>query len=346
MSAEKRDYTMTFFGSGLKELKRFIRYQLNDGGTGKDMGLTLALKVTASLLYNFARWKVSCIFYEPVGVKYTCSAVLDVMENGTETDKLEMKGGHGIYARDRVYVDKALIGSTYTAAPTSGAWKEGDLVPNADIGSDVLGWRCRTGGTFGGTTHIGWAILGVGFDYVYHNSDNVTGIAVGDYITIPFGFPDATKAKRILGIDGVSATRKVFVDSISNAAARSDCDITYADPVFDAIRITPDLSGTGSRLVQASSTGLLSASIGILTASGTWDPGNMAADGDATATTITVTGAAVGNQVSASLTTIGANNVLISAHVQAADTVRVTLLNKTGGALDIASGTLAVKVWA
>ena len=75
----------------------------------------------------------------------------------------------------------------------------------------------------------------------------------------------------------------------------------------------------------------------------TWDPANMA-DGAVTSTTITVTGARVGDPAVASLTTIGVNDVMVSAHVQAADTVRVILYNRTGGALDIASGTLTAVV--
>lgn len=81
-----------------------------------------------------------------------------------------------------------------------------------------------------------------------------------------------------------------------------------------------------------------------LSASATWDPANMAADGDTVSTTIAVSGSQTTDFVSASLSSIGANNVLISAHVQAAGTVRVTLMNKTGGALDIGSGTLTVGV--
>ena len=75
----------------------------------------------------------------------------------------------------------------------------------------------------------------------------------------------------------------------------------------------------------------------------TWDPANMIAGGIAS-TTIAVTGARVGDPAVASLATIGVNDVMISAHVQAADTVRVILLNLTGGALDIASGTLTAVV--
>ena len=82
-----------------------------------------------------------------------------------------------------------------------------------------------------------------------------------------------------------------------------------------------------------------------LSATTTWDPGNLAADGDVTATTITVTGAAVGDLAVASLDSIGANSLLLHAHVQAADTVRIILMNKTGGAHDVASGTLRAGVW-
>jgi hypothetical protein len=84
-------------------------------------------------------------------------------------------------------------------------------------------------------------------------------------------------------------------------------------------------------------------SVPYLTATATWDPANLAADGDAVSTTIAVPGALTTDKVVASHDQIGANNVLISAHVQAADTVRVTLMNKTGGALNIASGTLSVR---
>lgn len=81
-----------------------------------------------------------------------------------------------------------------------------------------------------------------------------------------------------------------------------------------------------------------------LTATATWDPANLATDGAATSTTVTVTGAQVGNTAWATHNQIGANDVLISAHVQAADTVRVVIMNKSGGALNIGSGTLTVHV--
>ena len=63
-----------------------------------------------------------------------------------------------------------------------------------------------------------------------------------------------------------------------------------------------------------------------------------------TATNITVTDAAVGDTMAVGFP-CGNNNVLLTGHVSEADTVRVMLMNKTGGSLDLASGNLRVDVW-
>jgi hypothetical protein len=81
----------------------------------------------------------------------------------------------------------------------------------------------------------------------------------------------------------------------------------------------------------------------VLQASATWNPTSLA-DGAVDATTVPVLGAAVGDPALAGFPA-GANRVLLSAHVSAADTVHVTLMNKTGGVLDLASDTLTVLVW-
>jgi len=74
----------------------------------------------------------------------------------------------------------------------------------------------------------------------------------------------------------------------------------------------------------------------------TFDPGSLA-DGVQQLTDVTAPGAAVGSFAQASFT----NDLLgidLHAHVSAADTVRCVFQNETGGTLDLASGTLAVRV--
>ena len=82
----------------------------------------------------------------------------------------------------------------------------------------------------------------------------------------------------------------------------------------------------------------------VLRASATWDPGDIG-DTAVASTTITVAGAVAGDTVIASHDQIGANDMIVSAHVQATDTARVVVHNKTGGNLNIGSGTLYVTVF-
>lgn len=76
----------------------------------------------------------------------------------------------------------------------------------------------------------------------------------------------------------------------------------------------------------------------------TWSPGAIAASGSAT-TTITVTDAAVGALVMASHDKILTSALTISAHVSAADTVKVVIANPTTASITPASGTLRVVVF-
>lgn len=79
-----------------------------------------------------------------------------------------------------------------------------------------------------------------------------------------------------------------------------------------------------------------------LTGSATYDPPSLA-DGAGASTTVTVTGAALGDfaQASFSLSTQG---ITVTANVTAANTVTVRFQNETGGILDLASGTLRAVV--
>lgn len=81
----------------------------------------------------------------------------------------------------------------------------------------------------------------------------------------------------------------------------------------------------------------------ILHATDSVDFGNVPS-GSVESTTITVSGAQPGDPVVCSFTGLGANNILISAHVQAADTVRVVVYNISGATWSAGAGTLRVMV--
>tara|TARA_R110001599_G_scaffold74152_2_gene204636 strand:+ start:650 stop:1771 length:1122 start_codon:yes stop_codon:yes gene_type:complete len=79
-----------------------------------------------------------------------------------------------------------------------------------------------------------------------------------------------------------------------------------------------------------------------MAASETKDWGSIS-DGDEAAEEVTVTGAALGDFAMASMS-IDVTDLVVTAEVTAANTVTVVVLNNTGGAIDLGSGTLYVRV--
>jgi hypothetical protein len=79
-----------------------------------------------------------------------------------------------------------------------------------------------------------------------------------------------------------------------------------------------------------------------LTGSATYDPASLA-DGAGATTTVTVTGAALGDFAMASFSN-ALQGITVTAWVSAADTVSVRFQNESGGVLDLASGTLRAGV--
>lgn len=79
-----------------------------------------------------------------------------------------------------------------------------------------------------------------------------------------------------------------------------------------------------------------------LSGSGIWDPPNLAS-GASESTTLTVAGAALGNYVQTSFS-LDLQGLSLTAYVSAANTITVVLSNLTGGSINLASGTLKVRV--
>lgn len=76
-----------------------------------------------------------------------------------------------------------------------------------------------------------------------------------------------------------------------------------------------------------------------------WTPGVIAA-GSQASTTVTVPGCATGDKVLVSFSALGANPLLISAHVEVSGTVRVVIANLTGSPVTLAAGTLSILAFA
>ena len=79
-----------------------------------------------------------------------------------------------------------------------------------------------------------------------------------------------------------------------------------------------------------------------MSASATWNPASIL-DGDEAAVNVTVPGAQLGDFAFASFS-LDVADLALTADVTAADTVTCVLHNSTGGAVDLGSGTLRVKV--
>uniref|UniRef100_A0A6M3L7F7 Uncharacterized protein n=1 Tax=viral metagenome TaxID=1070528 RepID=A0A6M3L7F7_9ZZZZ len=80
----------------------------------------------------------------------------------------------------------------------------------------------------------------------------------------------------------------------------------------------------------------------VLDGSATWDAGSIA-DGDEEAKEVTVTGAALGDFAIASLS-IDVADLVLNAQVTAANTITCVLANNTGGAIDLGTATIYVRV--
>lgn len=87
---------------------------------------------------------------------------------------------------------------------------------------------------------------------------------------------------------------------------------------------------------------ILRTGVAELAGSAVYDPASLA-DGAGVTTTVTVTGAALGDFAQASFS-VDLASVMLFAWVSAANTVSVRFQNETAGIVDLASGTITVRV--
>jgi hypothetical protein len=144
-----------------------------------------------------------------------------------------------------------------------------------------------------------------------HGVNSVTGLTVGNYITIA----GVSSTKKIVSISGLV----VNIDVAANATV-SSAAVAYATPTFSSSGII-DLQG-----------------------SITWDPGSLADGGGETSPNITgIPNAALGDFVLVAAP-YDLQGVTCTAYISSTNVVKIRLQNETGGTVDFASGLWKVKI--
>lgn len=149
---------------------------------------------------------------------------------------------------------------------------------------------------------------------------------------------------RILS-DGATAPNQVLVTgnhSTGTTKARSPFQLNATAPTPTNVKLsgnyfpTCHLDGIELNSIQATIDGRIQYS-------STWNPASVA-DNATLTQNFTVTGASSGDVVTAALVESQAG-LILNGYVAASDTVTLVLFNKTGGAVDIANGTVRIDVW-
>lgn len=108
-----------------------------------------------------------------------------------------------------------------------------------------------------------------------------------------------------------------------------------------------DFQRRGPTLLDALGVGSPSGASGVVTGllygSKTFDWASIA-DAAVATTTVTVTGAVLGDHVVSTAMSVSTGGVILHGYVSGSNTVTVVANNETGGAVDMASGTLSVLV--
>lgn len=148
---------------------------------------------------------------------------------------------------------------------------------------------------------------------------SVPGALLGDYAFASFG----------LDLQGITVTAYVSVANVVSVRVQNESGGTI------------DLASTTVRAFVLPTT-VNTRTLGLLEASATLDVASLV-DAAGTTSTVTVTGAAVGDLVLVSHG-VDLQGITLTAYVSAADTVAARFQNESGGTIDLASTTIRVKV--
>lgn len=252
---------------------------------------------------------VSSVIVDGNGLRWEAASLLNGVTGTIGDNLVEPKQFLSVMKRnnDNSRYGIKLIG-TINVLPTTGNWTSGDILfKDTAVAGDVIGWVCTTNGTFGTLVGITGDITS-GTTQLTVNS--ITGLTVGSYISIV----GVSGIKRITNIVGLVVT----IDSNAGATV-SGAAISNPAPVFQTF---------GTINLQASAT---------------WDPGSLVDGAGETSSSITVTGAALGDFVMVSAP-YDLQGITCNGYVSSSNNVKIRIQNETGVTIDLASGTWRVKV--
>jgi hypothetical protein len=139
--------------------------------------------------------------------------------------------GYGSYSLTGRYYSKVFsnfnVVSWGTAVPTTGAWKQGDIIERTDVAAGgAAGWKCITTGTFSALSVTGDTD---GSTSTITNISDTSGVNVGDWVNVLAGFP-TTGPHKVL-----SKTATTITLSTASNSAQSGVTVDTSYPVFKAM---------------------------------------------------------------------------------------------------------------
>lgn len=244
--------------------------------------------------------------------------------------------GTDIYRASPDTTNAGLLGATGDILDANG--NEAIKIPaTASAVDEITVTNAATGGTpsitaTGDDTNIAVLLAGKGTGAVKLGQSTSVGIdLVADQ-----PIRDSSANELVKFTKTASAVNEVTIANAATAGKPS-VSATGGDTNI-SLELIP--KGTGGVAIGSGGYGIKK----VLGASTTIDPASIA-DGDDYAISVNVPGAVPGDLALGSLALLVTNDVLTSAHVHTADYVKVLLLNRTGGALDLGNGTINVLVF-
>lgn len=224
--------------------------------------------------------------------------------------------------RDAIAVGNLIVGATDTSA--YGIRFEDIENSSTIIGNTIRGCNNFAIASFGNAT-TSTATTVIANNTIIDGFLTNTGSSVTNADIMCWYATNAAVTANVLGSADVDRSYGISLDNIGSLLLRDNT-------AWQAV-------GTGN-YVNAVTAYLPNS---IISGSATYDPPNLV-DGAGATTTVTVTGAALGDLVECVSFSLDLQGIMVTGYVSAANTVSVRFQNESGAALDLGSGTLRARV--